>query len=142
MHRTFSILLLLIPFTGFTQSSDSTLVSQLNRSWIASYVTRDTATMEKILAEDFIMIGPRGNKLSRMDVIHNVGATNITSVATIDSATVRVFGNTALVVAYTHFSITSQGQTMNGSNCYSDLYVKRKGVWKAVGAHVTVLEMK
>jgi len=142
MNRTLSILLLLIPFTGFTQSSDSATVSELNRSWIASYATRDTATMEKILAEDFIMIGPKGNKLSRTDVIHNVGAMDITSVATIDSASVRVFGNTALVVAYTHFSITAQGQTMNGSNCYSDLYVKRKGGWKAVGAHVTVLGIK
>ena len=142
MSRYHLLLFLLVPFAAFSQSSDSAIVSQLNRSWIASYATRDTATMEKILAEDFIMIGPKGNKLTRMDVIRNVGSTDVTSAGTIDSGSVRVFGNTALVVAYTHFSVTSQGQTMNGSNCYSDLYVKRKGVWKAVGAHVTVLGMK
>lgn len=81
-------------------------------------------------------------KLTRTDVIRNVGSKDIATTGTIDSASVRIFGNTALVVAYTHFSIQSKGQTTNGSNCYSDLYVKRKGVWKAVAAHVTVLSIQ
>lgn len=118
------------------------IVRQLNQEWIASYATRDTATMQRILADDFIMISPKGVKMDRMSVIANVGSTATTTKGSIDSASVRVFGNTALVVAYTHFSIQSNNQTTNGSNCYSDLYVKRTGVWKAVGAHVTVLNIQ
>lgn len=127
---------------GFSQTSDSSIVSRLNRQWIASFAIRDTAAMARILADDFILIGPKGNKLNRMNTIHNVGDPDITTVAAIDSASVRVFGSTALVTAYTHFTITAQGQTTKGSNCYSDLYVKRKGIWKAVAGHVTVLALK
>ena len=98
--------------------------------------------MQQILADDFIMIAPNGNKLSRMNVINNVGLKDISVTASIDSASVRIFGQTALVVAYTHFTFRTKDQVSQGSNCYSDLYIKRKGKWKAVAAHVTVLGMK
>jgi ketosteroid isomerase-like protein len=142
MHRLPLLLILFISFNSSAQQTDSSIVSQLNRNWIASYATRDTVTMQQILADDFIMINPKGSKLSRTDVISNVGLKEISVTATIDSASVRIFGQTALVVAYTHFTIRSKDQTSQGSNCYSDLYIKRKGKWKAVAAHVTVLGMK
>jgi ketosteroid isomerase-like protein len=142
MPRLPLLLILFVSLNSSAQQTDSSIVSQLNRNWIASYTTRDTATMQQILADDFIMIAPNGNKLSRTDVINNVGLKEISVTATIDSASVRIFGQTALVVAYTHFTIRTKDQTSQGSNCYSDLYIKRKGKWKAVAAHVTVLGMK
>ena len=142
MNRLILLLVLFIPFGGMAQQTDSVLVSQLNRKWIAAYANKDTAVMQQILADDFILISPKGARLKRMDVIHNVGAADISTEATIDSASVRVLGNTALVVAYTHFTIRSPTGTSRGSNCYSDVYVKRKGVWKAVAAHVTVLSIQ
>jgi len=142
MKHLLLYLVLFTPFSGLSQQTDATIVSQLNRDWIASYSTRDTATMARILADDFIMISPKGTKLSRTDIIGNVGSKDIRTTGAIDSASVRMFGNTALIVAYTHFSIQSNGQTAIGSNCYSDLYVKRNGVWKAVAAHVTVLTIQ
>ena len=121
------------------QPSDSAIVSQLNQKWIASYATHDTAAIQQILADDFIIVVPNGKKMDRLSVIRNVGSTDVSTIATIDSSSVRVFGNAALVVSYTHFSITANGQTSHGKNCYSDLYVKRNGKWKAVSGHVTML---
>ncbi|KAA2238897.1 nuclear transport factor 2 family protein [Chitinophaga agrisoli] len=142
MHHLFLLSLILIPFTSFGQESDSAIISRLNRNWIASYATKDTAAMQQILADDMIMIAPKGNKLNKTDIIRNVGAADITTTAEIDSTTIRVFGQTALVTSYTHFSIQTDQQTMHGTNCYSDLYIKRKGVWQAVAAHVTLLTMQ
>jgi ketosteroid isomerase-like protein len=122
-----------------SQQSDSVIVSQLNLDWIGSYAKRDTATMQRILADDFLLISPIGTKFDRASTIRNVGSKEATTIATVDSSTVRVFGNTALLIAYTHFSMTSKGQTTNGRNCYSDLYIKRNGVWQAVSGHVTML---
>jgi ketosteroid isomerase-like protein len=141
MSRTFLVLFVFIPLFVSAQQNDSLIVSELNRNWIASYSTNDTAIMQRILADDFVMISPTGKKLGRMDIIRNVGNTDVTTIAKIDSASVRVFGNTALVVAYLHFSIKIKDQTTNGSNCYSDLYIKRKGEWKAIAAHVTLLNL-
>jgi ketosteroid isomerase-like protein len=146
MTRILLSLLLSFPFIGFTQQTaqqtDSAIVSKLNLDWIASYAKRDTTTMQRILADDFLLISPIGTKFDRESTIRNVGSMERTTVSTVDSSWVRVFGNTALLVAYTHFSITSNGQTTNGRNCYSDLYVKRNGVWQAVSGHVTMLNIK
>jgi ketosteroid isomerase-like protein len=142
MTRLLPLLILCIPFMGFAQQTDSAIVSQLNRDWIASYAKRDTAAMQRILANDFLLISPIGTKFDRVSTIRNVGSKEMTTIAAVDSSSVRVFGNTALIVSYTHFSITSKGQTTNGRNCYSDLYVKRNGVWQAVSGHVTLLSMK
>jgi hypothetical protein len=97
--------------------------------------------MQQILADDFVMISPKGGKLTRMDVILNIGSADMKTTASIDSTSIRIFGQTALVVAYTHFTIESKNQILRGNNCYSDVYIKRKGKWKAVAAHVTLLNM-
>lgn len=136
------LLLLVLPIAGFSQQSDSALVGELNRQWIASYATKDTATMQKILADDFVMISATGKKLSRMDVINNVGSPELSNQAYIDSTSIRVFGQIALVVGFIHFTIESKGEKMQGKNCYSDMYIKRRGKWQAVSAHVTLLDMK
>lgn len=136
------LIIFLTPFIGFAQEPDGVIVDQLNSKWIASYATRDTATMQQILSYDFVMISPKGVKMDRESVIANIGSTATTTKGVVDSASVRVFGNTALVVAYTHFTILTNNKTMKGTNCYSDLYVKRSGVWKAVAAQVTVLTMQ
>jgi len=124
------------------QTGDKEIVLELNRSWIESYAKKDTATMERILAKDFLMVNPAGKKSSREDVIKNVGSKDQDNIATIDSAEVRIFGNTALVVAYLHFTLSSNGKTSYGTNCYSDLYLKRKGKWQAVAAQVTLLSIQ
>lgn len=142
MNRLFLSVMLLFPAAGFAQQTDSAIVNRLNQQWIASYAQKDTTAMQQILADDFLMISPKGTPLNRMDVIRNIGSPDITTTATIDSTSIRIFGQTALVVAYTRFSITSDGKTIHGSNCYSDLYVKRQGAWKAVAAHVTLISLK
>ena len=131
-------LLYLLPFTVSAQT-DSATISQLNHAWIASYATRDTEQMRQILANDFVMISPKGTKLYRKDIISNVGDPNVAASASIDEEKIRIFGNTALVVSFTHFSIGENGHLTEGTNCYSDLYIKRAGIWKAVAAQVTVL---
>ena len=141
-YQCILLVLLLKALPAGAQASDRDIVAGLNRTWIASYEKKDTAAMERILAADFVMVNPAGKKIFREDVIKNVGSKDQDNIAIIDSAEVRIFGNTALVVAYLHFTLTSNGKTSNGTNCYSDLYVKRKGIWQAVAAHVTLLSMQ
>lgn len=86
MTRLLFSLILYVPVIGVAQSGDSALVGQLNQKWIASYASHDTGIMQQMLADDFIMIAPKGNRLNRMDIIRNVGAADVTTIATIDSA--------------------------------------------------------
>jgi hypothetical protein len=34
------------------------------------------------------------------------------------------------------------GKDITGKNCYQDVYIKRKGRWVAIAAHVTLLGME
>ncbi|HTF31576.1 MAG TPA: nuclear transport factor 2 family protein [Flavitalea sp.] len=140
MGRFFIISILLIPFISLAQQTDSLEVSRLNKNWIASYAKRDTTTMNRILAEDFRMISPKGKILSKSDLIKNIGNPENLTIATIDSSSVRILGTTALVVGYVSFSSKTKTESAKGRNVYSDLYIKRDGRWTAVSAQVTLLE--
>lgn len=63
--------LLMILFTAifhnaFSQNKDIEDLTKLNQDWINSYVTKDTATLNKIFADDFVLISPTGAKMTNM----------------------------------------------------------------------------
>jgi ankyrin repeat protein len=79
VSQLMSLILFFCPFAGFSQTADdlarhadSAIVAGLHRSWIASYAPKDTATMQRILADDFIMINPKGVKMDKMSVIREL----------------------------------------------------------------------
>jgi len=140
MGRIFIISFFLFPFISVAQQTDSLEVARLNKNWIASYAERDTTAMNRILAEDFRMISPKGKILSKSDLLKNIGNPENLTIATIDSSSIRIFGPTALVVGYVSFSSKTKTESAKGRNVYSDLYIKRNGQWTAVSAQVTRIE--
>ena len=97
--------------------------------------------MGRILADDFILIGTNGARLTRKDNLLNLVSPNIaiTSV-NIDSVEVRLLTPVVgVMTAWTSFTLTLDGKKMSGKNCYQDIYMKRENKWVAVAAHVTLL---
>ena len=128
--------------SAFPQFKDMEELKRLNRDWLNSYPTKDTATLNKILANDFILVSPNGTKMTRDDVINNFNKQEPVSV-NIDSIDVRLITpDVGLITAYTTFIIKTAGKEHTGKNCYQDVYMKRKNRWYAVAAHVTLLDMK
>jgi uncharacterized protein (TIGR02246 family) len=137
-----SAILMLICETCFCQSKDIELLKKLNRDWINSYPTKDSATLSKIFAEDFVLINHKGAKMTKDDIISGLNKQETIS-ASIDSVDVKLLAdNVGVVTAYTTFVLKSDGQEMTGKNCYQDIYIKRKGKWMAIMAHVTLLSFK
>jgi hypothetical protein len=138
-----SILLLLtgsiICQNVLSQNKDMEELSKLNKDWLNSYPTRDTTLLSKILADDFILISPSGVKMSKVDVIHNV-TTQEPLYISIDSIDIRLLTpDVGLISAYLSFKTKPTDKKIAAKNCYQDVYVKRKGRWFAVAAHVTLL---
>jgi hypothetical protein len=80
--------------------------------------------------------------MTKKDIIGNLDKQETMS-AKIDSVDVKLLtDNVGVVIAYTTFVLKSDGKEMTGQNCYQDIYVKRKGKWMAVTAHVTLLSFK
>ena len=128
--------------SAFPQNKDIEELTKLNKDWLNSYQTKDTATLNKILANDFILISPNGTKMTRDDVINNITKQEPVSV-NIDSIDVLLLTpDVGLITAYTTFIIKKFDKEHTGKNCYQDVYMKRKNRWYAVAAHVTLLNMK
>ena len=139
--------LLAILFTAifqnaFSQNKDIEELTKLNQDWISSYVTKDTATLNKIFADDFVLISPTGTKMTKHDIINRLNQQETVSTH-VDSVNVRLLtGEVGLITAYTTFALKIDGKDMTGQTCYQDVYVKRNGQWFAVAAHVTLLSTK
>jgi uncharacterized protein (TIGR02246 family) len=138
----FAVLLLAIFQNAFSQHNDIKELTKLNQDWLNSYSTKDTATLAKIFADDFVLVSPKGVKMTKHDIISNLDKQETVSI-NIDSIDVRLLTKeVGLITAYTTFVLKIDGEDMTGQNCYQDLYIKRKNKWVAVAAHVTLLNIK
>jgi hypothetical protein len=136
------LLLTLICQTVFAQSKDIEIISNLNKDWLDSYVKKDSATLNRIFAPDFVLISPTGSKMTKKSIIDNLQNLETVSV-NLDSVDVKLLtADVGVVTAYTTFVLNIDGKDVAGKNCYQDVYVKRKGRWVAVTAHVTLLNFK
>jgi len=137
------MLLLCCALQGYSQQSDTTIIKALNSRWLNAIVNRDTAALSSVLADDFILVNPGGNKQTKADNLANVlsPGTKVTSV-NVDKVEVRMLNETVgILSAWTTFIIDTDGKKITGHNCYQDVYVKRTNGWRAVSAHVTLLGM-
>ncbi len=143
MKKFLFLFLLIIAYKNtFGQQKDIDLLTKLNQDWLNSYLTKDTVTLSKIFADDFILINPKGTKMTKSDILSNVVKQETISVK-IDSNEVRMVTNeVAIITAYTTFVLKADGKEITGKNCYQDVYIKRRGKWSAISAHVTLLGMK
>jgi uncharacterized protein (TIGR02246 family) len=137
-----SLFLILISQNVLSQNKDIEILKTLNREWLDSYTTKDAATLNKIFADDFVLISHTGTKMAKKNIIDNLKNQETVSVS-IDSLDVKLLTeNVGVVTAYTTFVVKSDGKDMTGKNCYQDIYMKRNGKWVAVNAHVTLLSFK
>lgn len=128
--------------TCLSQSKDVEILKKLNKDWINSYPTKDSVTLNKIFSDDFVLINHKGTKMTKKDIITGLDKQQILSTK-IDSVEVQLLAdNVGVVTAYTTFVFKADEKNMTGQNCYQDIYVKRKGQWVAVKAHVTLLSFK
>ena len=115
------------------------VLEKLNHDWIASYPHKDAATLNTILADDFVLVNGKGVQMTKGDIIGNLPKMPIIS-AHVDSAHVRMLNaETGIVTGYASFVLKDGDKETKCRTCYQDIYVKRKEKWQAVSAHVTNL---
>lgn len=138
----FIFLLMGMVHHAFSQASDVKQLEKLNEDWLHAYVTKDSAALNRIFADDFELISPRGDKMTKKDIIRNLNIQDITATH-IDSVNIKLLSkDVGLITAYTSFEFIVEGKNMSGKNCYQDVYIKRRNRWYALAAHVNLLQIK
>src|SRR5215510_1433304 len=96
---------------------DESIVAALDTEYQAAVKKNDAKTMDRILADDFVLVTGRGKTLTKTDLLNEARARNIVYERQEDSnQTVRIWGNTAVVTALLWAKGTNQGKPFE-SNC-------------------------
>lgn len=117
-------------------SDDRAVVTALNADYVRSVLTSDAARFDEILAPDFRATNADGSIVGRAAFLAQVAQPSNLRSLTCEDVEIRFFGETAIVHARTVYT-TSDGRP--GTGRYTDIWVKTRGQWLAVAAHVTRL---
>jgi ketosteroid isomerase-like protein len=116
-------------------TSEADLVAALDTEYQAAVERNDAATMDRILADDFVLVLGNGTVHPKAELIEEARARSITweQQKEIDaSQRVRVWGSTAVVTAKLRVKGTRDGKAFDRKLWFSDTYVRTNAGWRYV----------
>jgi ketosteroid isomerase-like protein len=109
-------------------------VLQLTRDWLAAEERKDTATLQRIIADDFQGYAPGGHTVFKEDVIPLEGTQSGGLAITTSEMKARLFGDTAVVTAR---GVSKAGE--KGELRVTVVFAKRNARWQMVAAHLSAV---
>ena len=107
-------------------------VAQLERDWLAADAKGDVAGLRRIIADDFIGNSPDGHVLSKSDIVPQGGGPGGFAGATPGATSVRVFGDTAVLMGSIQIAAAPQPKDMR----VTLVCQKRPQGWQMIAAHL------
>jgi hypothetical protein len=121
------------------RESDAREVAGLDSQLQVAFGRNDDATMDRILAEDFVLISRAGRVYTKADLLKGVRGRRITYGRREDSdRVVRVWEDTAVVTALRWAEGVQDGTPFAYHGWFSDAYARVGGEWKNVLSHASV----
>ena len=107
------------------------LVADLDTQYQLAVKSNDAATMDRILADDFVLVTGRGKTFTKAELLSDARR----SVTVYDhqedtEQTVRVWGDTAVVTALLWAKGTQEGKPFEYKLWFSDTYVRTPSGWR------------
>lgn len=127
-----------LPAAAQPVRSDQEVLIQLERDWDAALRRNDVKTIERMLAEEFVVTYDDGSRADRTRELE-IAATfnqNVES-STLDEFVVKVLGNTAVVWFRLTLVGPMQGKRTELAFRYTDVWVMRDGRWQCVSSQST-----
>ena len=117
----------------------SSKILALENKWNAAYKRGDIATMESLLAPDFIITMEDGSTFSKSGYIaHNGDTTLHIEITDMSELNVRMHGNTAVVTGAYHEKGTSKGKPYDFRDRFTDVWMNVNGKWQAIASHYSI----
>ena len=114
-------------------TDDAKIVAALDTEYQAAVEKNDAATMDRILADDFVLVTGLGKVFTKADLLQEARSQQVVYEHQRDSAqTVRVWGTTAVVTALLRAKGTEAGKPFDYTLWFSDTYVRTPAGWRYV----------
>jgi ketosteroid isomerase-like protein len=133
-----SIVILILPampaaLPNALLNNDENTVARLDTEYQAAVQKNDAATMDTILADDFVLVTGKGKTFTKGDLLNAARAKTVNYERQEDSnQKVRIWGNTAVVTALLWAKGTNQGKPFEYKLWFSDTYVRTSKGWRYV----------
>lgn len=117
-------------------------IAALDTEFQAAVAKNDAATMDRLLADDYVLVSSRGQVSTKADLLQEARSGKITYTRQDDAQqTVRIWGDTAVLTALLTAAGAEDGKAFEYHVWFSDTYVCTAQGWRyafaQVGAHVT-----
>lgn len=114
-------------------SSDAAAVADLDTRYQAAVARNDASTMDRILADNFVLVTGTGKVYSKGDLLAEARSHSVLYARQDDrERTVRVYGDTAIVTAKLMAKGSENGKPFDYHLWFSDVYVRQSNGWRYV----------
>jgi ketosteroid isomerase-like protein len=114
-------------------AGDKEIVAQLDTEYQAAVKKNDVATMDRLLADDFILVTGSGKVYTKSDLLDEARSGFVNYEHQEDTEqTVRVWGETAIVTAKLWEKGTDHGKPLDKTVWFSDTYIRTPTGWRYV----------
>jgi ketosteroid isomerase-like protein len=119
-------------------ADDEKAVEAVDIEYQAAVKQNDVATMDRILADDFVLVTGLGKTYTKADLLEEARSKRTIYEHQEDSARkVRVWGDTAVVTALLLAKGTEDGKAFDYKLWFSDTYVRTPAGWRYVFAQAS-----
>jgi ketosteroid isomerase-like protein len=117
-----------------SESETEKYIVESERQWAESVATGDTTALERILADDFVGVDPKGRVYDKPKMIADTKeAPKYFLSNRLNQVRVKFYGDTAVAQGDETFERRS-GEPKRGRFVWIDTWVKRNGRWQIVAA--------
>jgi ketosteroid isomerase-like protein len=121
------------------KSNVELLIAALDTEYQAAVKNNDAATMDRILADDFILVTGRGKVYNKTDLLEAAKNKDVVYEHQEDTQqTVRVWGDTAVITALLWQKGTLKGVPFDDHLWFSDTYVSTPEGWRYVFGQASI----
>lgn len=114
---------------------DRKVLAALDTEYQAAVKKNDAATMDRILADDFVLVTASGKTYTKADLLNDArGGRTVYEHQEDTMQTVRVWGDTAVITAKLWEKGTDDGKPFDYLLWFSDTYVRTPSGWRYVFA--------
>lgn len=114
-------------------------IKQSEAHWAEAAMKRDTATIERILADDFLGVAPDGTFYDKAKEIADVRAQTEAVVSNqLDEVKVRFYGDTAVAQGKETWERRT-GNPRHGHYVWTDTWVRKGDKWQIVAAEDVIV---
>jgi ketosteroid isomerase-like protein len=110
---------------------------RVEQSWVEALERRDAAAVGAILSDDFVDTSYRGERRNRRQALEGLASTSrADTTQLLSDLDVRLYGSVGIVTGVN--TVTGRNPDFTVRVRFTDVFVRRSGVWKAVSAQETL----